>query len=465
MGVGKFLLWSLLVTGLLSACSSPPPLTGKALETAAAQGNAHAQYVLARQLSSRREYSSAMRLMQKVGNSGKLSSATPEERRDAAYQAGEWYQAGLGEPRNRAMAMMWWKKASLLGSAPASYRLAQICQQEHGEVLTIDCVDVLETAAKQGSSGAQLMLTRWFASKPGTEQQALSWLEKAAAQSDPEALYLLAQRYEKGEGVDKREDRARRLYRQSAEKGYPGAQRWQGEHSEGMEAFRWYQKAAQGHDVLSERWLADAYASGGVVPHNDQQSLIWLTRAAEAGDPEAQFLCSQRQGSDEMRDHYLRLAAEGGNRKAQRALAGIYTARGEEVLARKMWAELAGKGDPQSRYAYAEMLRTGQGGKVEFAQAYRQYRLAAMEGDAQAQYRTGMMRQEGYGVTRNRVHAYAWYALATARGLTDARTALNDLEATMGAEEIKAAQKLALQWENHIAAARTQVSAGGQTAD
>lgn len=122
-----------------------------------------------------------------------------------------------------------------------------------------------------------------------------------------------------------------------------------------------------------------------------------------------------------------------------------------EVRARKLWAGLAEKGDPQDRYAYAEMLRLGQGGKEEFAQAFKQYRLAAMQGNHQAQYRMGMMRQEGMGATRNRIHAYAWFSLATTKGMRDALAALNDLEATMEPEEIEAAQKLAMLWGKQIA--------------
>lgn len=452
MRICQSLPWLLMSAALLSACttSSPPTLSGKALEAAAAKGDVHAQYMQARQLAQKHDYPHAMGLMQEVGNKVVFSGEKQEQRSDAARQVGDWYEAGLGEPRNETLALAWWQKASALGNVEASYRLAQICQKKYGGRLSADCVDSFETAAKRGHSGAQLALAKWLTGKEGAERQALMWLEKASAQSQPEAMYLLAVRYEKGDGTDRREDLAQRLYLQSAEKGYPAAQRWQGQHSEGKAAFEWYQKAAQSGDTPSQRWLAEAYTTGAVVPRDDSQNLLWLKRAVQGGDSRAQFLYSQRQTSVEERERYLDLSARGNDSDAQKALAGIYSARGEADRAVKLWAGLANKGDPQNRYAYAEMLRLGQGGKEEFSQAFRQYRLAAMQGYTPAQYRMGMMRQEGFGATRNRIHAYAWYSLATAKGLKDAHIALNDLEATMKPEEIQAAQKLAMTWAGQI---------------
>ncbi|HKS35229.1 MAG TPA: hypothetical protein VJS14_16005 [Enterobacteriaceae bacterium] len=446
----RWLLW--LGIGLLGGCAQPQaPLTGKALEQAAAQGDVHAQYILARQLAERHEYPRAMQLMQTVGNKGAISSATAWERSEAARQVGDWYQAGLGEPRNEPLAITWWEKASSLGNARASYQLALRCQQQHGGEVTTDCIDVWEKAGEQGHGGAQLALATWFARHEGASQKALSWLQKAADQQQPEALYLLAQRYEKGDGVDKREDMAERLYLQSAEKGYPAAQRRQGERREGKVAFDWYLKAAEGNDPAAQRWMAVALLEGKGAPRNEPQGMAWLQRAVKGGDPQAQYLYSQRQTREEDRERYLELSAKGDYSDAQHALAGIYIGRGEETRARKLWASLAQKGDPQDRYAYAEMLRLGQGGKEEFAEAFKQYRLAAMQGNRQAQYRMGMMRQEGMGATRNRIHAYAWYSLATTKGMREALAALNDLEATMKPEEIESAQKLAMLWGKQIA--------------
>lgn len=275
----RWLLW--LVIGLLGGCAQPQaPLTGKALEQAAEQGDVHAQYLLARQLASQNEYPRAMQLMQAVGNKGVLSSATAEERSEAARQVGDWYQAGLGEPRSEPLALSWWEKASSLGNARASYQLAMRCQQQHGGEITTDCIDACETAGEQGDAGAQLALAKWFAGHEGASEKALSWLQKAADQQQPEALYLLAQRYEKGDGVDKRGDMAERLYLQSAEKGYPAAQRRQGELRTGKAAFDWYQKAAEGNEAAAQRWMAIALLEGKDTPRNEQQGMAWLQRAA-----------------------------------------------------------------------------------------------------------------------------------------------------------------------------------------
>lgn len=458
MSVSKAKPWLLLCTTLLTACttSSTPMLSGKALEAAAAKGDVNAQYQLAQQLAQSDNFPQAMSLMQQVGNHATFSNEKQIQRGNAARQVGDWYEAGLGEPRNQSLALLWWQKASALGNAQASYRLAQMCQKKKGTGLNADCVEPFETAAKKGHPEAQLALAKWLTGKKGAEQQALQWLEKASAQSQPEAMYLLAMRYEKGDGVDKREDAAQRGYLQAAEKGYPPALRWQGQHSEGKTAFEWYQKAAQGGDTTSQLWLAEAYAAGKNIPHDDDKSLLWLTRAMQGGDPRALFLYGQRQTDIKERERYFELAAKGNDSNAQMALARLYIARGEDARSLKLWAGLAEKGRPQHRYAYAEMLRSGQGGKEDFTQAFRQYRLAAMQGYTPAQYRMGMMRQEGYGATRNRIHAYAWYSLAAAKGMKDAYAALNDIEATMKPEEIQSAQKLAMRWGEQIAKRRHQ---------
>nr|WED70342.1 hypothetical protein PJ912_06465 [Pectobacterium colocasium] len=63
----------------------------------------------------------------------------------------------------------------------------------------------------------------------------------------------------------------------------------------------------------------------------------------------------------------------------------------------KEYAKAASAGDTESRLAYGEMLRLGQGGKEDYVEAMKQYRLAANDGNRMAQYRMGMMRQDGLG--------------------------------------------------------------------
>ncbi|MEI9745576.1 tetratricopeptide repeat protein [Enterobacter ludwigii] len=449
----------MLAVVLLSACSTPlTTLPESALAQKAKAGEAQAQYVLAGRLAARRDYPQALTLMKQVASQSAASDASRTTRADAARQAGDWYHAGLGEPRNELLARHWWERASSLGNAQASMNLAGLCQAPHGDAPATACISLYETAARQGSAQAQLMLARWYQTQPSGEKIALSWLQKAAAQGEPVALALLARRYDTGNGVDRSADIARRDYRQSAAPGNPQAQRWMAEHSEGAERFSWYQKAAQGGDATAQRVLAQAYLNGDGVPQNENEGLSWLRRAVGQGDARAQYLYSQYQQSDELRLKYLTLAAKGGDLQAARTLAAWYDAQGDEVNARSVWQQLAERGDAEGRCHYGDMLRLGTGGKPDYAQAFKQYRLSAMAGNRMAQYRAGMMSQAGLGLPRNRIQAYAWYSLAATENMKVAVDALNAMEAEMRPNEIQAAQKLAREWSLRIAQGQNEVT-------
>lgn len=441
----------MLAVGMLSACSTPlTTLPESTLAQKAKAGDAQAQYVLAGRLAARGNYPQALTLMKQAASQSAASDASRTTRADAARQAGDWYHAGLGEPRNEPLARHWWERASSLGNAQASMNLAGLCQAPHGDAPATACISLYETAARQGSAQAQLMLARWYQTQPSGEKTALSWLQKAAAQGEPVALALLARHYDTGNGVDRSADIARRDYRQSAALGNPQAQRWMAEHSEGAERFSWYQKAAQGGDATAQRVLAQAYLNGDGVPQNEREGLSWLGRAVGQGDARAQYLYSQYQQSDELRLKYLMLAAKGGDLQAARTLAAWYDAQGDEVNARSAWQQLAERGDAEGRCHYGDMLRLGTGGKPDYAQAFKQYRLSAMAGNRMAQYRAGMMSQAGLGLSRNRIQAYAWYSLAATENMKVAVDALNAMEAEMKPDEIQAAQKLARGWSLRI---------------
>lgn len=448
------LIIALFTGGVLIAGCAPSvnSLTDKQLEQAAAQGNNAARYLWGQKLAVRKEYADAMQMMKEASSGKGMSALSAEQRGNAARQVGDWYHTGLGEPRSDIQARYWWNKASVLGDAAASYSLAMDCQQRFGGKLETDCVDAFETAAVQGNSQAQLVLSNWYAARQGGEKNYLKWLRKSAERGNAKAMAELASLYESGQGVEKREDIAERLYWKAADKGNASAQFWMAEHTEGKRAFDWYLKAARGNDLRAQRWIAQTCMAGKASSCDAKAGEMWLKKAVDGGDPQALYLYSEKQTSDALRERYLELAAKGNNASAQRALANRYYSRGESEKARKAWATLAAKGDPLSQVRYAEMLRLGQGGKTDLLQAFKQYRFAANVGNHVAQYRLGLMRQDGLGVPRNRIHAYAWFSLATTEGMKEALQSLNDLEAAMAPEEIKSAQKLAALWEKRISA-------------
>ncbi|PWC19324.1 hypothetical protein DDT52_12085 [Brenneria roseae subsp. roseae] len=441
-------LLTVLSTCWLASCQTPvASMSDSELLAAANRGNSAAQYQLAKQFAARTHYTEAMQWMQKVGGASAQSGGR-DIRAVAALQVGDWYQAGLGEPKNLPLARQWWITSSRLGNGEAGYRLGMDCQAQHQGTLTVSCLDAFETAASNGYSPAQLVVAQWHAELAGGEKAAVTWLQKASELGNRDAQYQLAQRYEQGKGVVIRRDLAERWYFRAATQGQPQAQLWMARHEDGENALSWYQKAASSGDADAQLWLSKAYREGKQLPWDEQKARYWLERAAAGGSGEANYLLSQLQTSHEQREHYLVQASSGGYILAQRELGDWLFKRDELTRARDEYAKAAAAGDIDSRLAYGEMLRWGQGGKEDYAEALKQYRLAAHGGNRMAQYRMGIMRQDGLGASRNRIHAYAWYSMAATEGMNEAIHARNDLEAMMQPDEIKAGQRLAMHWSS-----------------
>lgn len=439
-------LWLALTASMITACSSTAPRNDVALSQAANQGDGQAQYELAKRLASQPDYPNAMRWMQQAAQQSGPLAADQQTRANAAWQVGDWYQAGLGEPKNPALASQWWQRSARLGNTHASYRLGLMCQEQHQGKLVSECFDWFEQAAKRDHAEAQLVLARWYGKQPGADADAIEWLEKAAELGNRDAQYLLGQRYQQGKGVVKRPDIAQRWNDKAAAQQQPDALLLQAKRATPANAFAAYQRAANAGSAEAELWLGMAYLVGEQVSADPAQGRYWLELAAGHGSHEAEYQLSLLQVDRDQQVQWLEKAARGGVTKAWFELAQLQQEQGAVEQARSSYAKAADQGNQAAQYAYGEMLRLGQGGKEDYALALKQYRLAARQGDRMAQYRIGALREEGLGAPRNLVHAYAWLSLAATEGMPEAVQARNELEATMTKMEVKQAQTLSEHW-------------------
>jgi TPR repeat protein len=444
-------LWLVLTTSMLAACSATTSLTDAELSQAATQGNGKAQYELAKRLANQPDYPNAMHWMQQAAEQSGPLAADQQIRANAAWQVGDWYQAGLGEPKNPALATQWWQRSARLGNTNANYRLGLMCQEQHQGKLASNCLDWFEQAAERDHAESQLILARWYSQQPGADTDAVKWLERSAELGNRDAQYLLGQRYEMGKGVTKRPDLAQRWNDKAAAQQQPDALLQQAKQATPANAFTAYQRAANAGSAEAELWLGVAYLAGEQVQADPALGRYWLELAVTHGSHEAEYQLSLQQTDSVARQHWLTLAAEGGITKASFELAQLQQEQGELEQARASYAKAAGQGHTLAQYAYGEMLRQGLGGKEDYALALKQYRLAAQQGDRMAQYRMGTMREEGLGAPRNRVHAYAWLSLAATEGMPEAVQARDELEAAMTKPEVKQAQKLSEHWFGKMA--------------
>lgn len=168
-------LWLALAASMLAAYSSTASLTDAELSQAAKQGDGRAQYELAKRLASQPDYPNAMHWMQQASEQSGTLAADQKSRASAAWQVGDWYQAGLGEPKNSALATQWWKRSAQLGNTHASYRLGQMCQEQHQGKLVSECLDWFEQTAKRNHAEAHLIQARLYRKQPLVDTDAIQW--------------------------------------------------------------------------------------------------------------------------------------------------------------------------------------------------------------------------------------------------------------------------------------------------
>ncbi|WP_339329569.1 SEL1-like repeat protein [Aeromonas hydrophila] len=446
-------LWLVLATSILAACTSTTSLTDAELSQAAKQGDGRAKYELAKRLAKQPDYPNAMHWMQQAAEQSGPLAADQQIRASAAWQVGDWYQAGLGEPKNPELATQWWQRSARLGNTNASYRLGLMCQEQHQDKLASECLDWFEQAAKRDHAEAQLILAKWYGKQPGADTDAIKWLEKAAELGNRDAQYLLGERYAQGKGVAKRPDLAQGWNDKAAAQQQPDALLLQAKQAPPANAFAAYQRAANAGSAEAELWLGMAYLAGKQVPTDPALGRYWLELAAGHGSHEAEYQLSLQQVDQKQQVYWLEKAADGGVTHALFELAELQQEQGELEQARASYAKAAQQGHIAAQYTFGEMLRLGLGGKEDYALALKQYRLAAQQGDRMAQYRMGTLREEGLGAPRNRIHAYAWLSLAATEGMPEAVQARDELEAMMTKPEVKQAQKLSEHWFSKMASA------------
>jgi localization factor PodJL len=124
---------------------------------------------------------------------------------------------------------------------------------------------------------------------------AAEWFERSAKQGVPPAQFRLGGLYEKGMGVRKNLDSARRLYLAAAEAGNAKAMHNLAVlYAEGIDgkpdyltAIKWFRKAADYGVVDSQYNLGVLFARGIGVEPNLAEAHKWFTLAAREGDSDA----------------------------------------------------------------------------------------------------------------------------------------------------------------------------------
>jgi TPR repeat protein len=169
------------------------------------------------------------------------------------------------------------------------------------------------------------------------------------------------------------------------------------------------------------------YESGRGVPADQVESVRWFRKAADQGEPGAQFKLGVKytMGSGVPQDkkeavRWLRMAAEQDDTDAQLFLAWAY---------------------PDSRPSANELA----------AQRVSRLREAAERGLASAQGSLGELYRDGKGVPQDYVQAHLWFNLAASQSTGEDHdqyaAARDDIATKMTAGQFAEAQRLAREWK------------------
>ena len=176
---------------------------------------------------------------------------------------------------------------------------------------------------------------------------------------------------------------------------------------------------AENGDAHSQYELGAAFAKGSLgVARDGVEAVKWYRKAAEQNYALAQYnlgvCCDEGQGvtKDEAEAmNWYRKAAEQNYAAAQNNLGACYA--------------------------------IGQGVAKNDSEAVNWYRKAAEQGNAEAQRNLGWSYFDGKGVAKDYVEAYKWNLLAAGQGKEDSKRAVSTLEAKMSQEQIAEGQEFA----------------------
>ncbi len=155
---------------------------------------------------------------------------------------------------------------------------------------------------------------------------------------------------------------------------------------------------ANSGDSKGQLLLGLKYLGGG-VPANEAEAARWLARAAQQGEPLAQYrlgtLYERGRGvpaDAKQATHWYELAAKQGNRKAMHNLAVAFAEGAGEAKDPKqaaLWfTRAANLGLADSQFNLAVLYERGMGVPQSLVDAYRWYLIAAAQGDAESKKRS-----------------------------------------------------------------------------
>ena len=170
-----------------------------------------------------------------------------------ANSLGYAYEFGIGTPLNIKEAMKYYEMAAKQNNALGMTNLADLYIQE--DKLKKAKPLLLKAAEKEYGYAQYLLAMNFFDLYSENNKEALFWLERAASNDEPEALYQLGVYYSEGNDLAK--------------------------------SIKYYQRAAELNHADAALALSYLYDEGISVEQDDDKALFFLKKAAELENQEA----------------------------------------------------------------------------------------------------------------------------------------------------------------------------------
>ena len=306
------------------------------------------------------------------------------------------------EKKDEAEAVKWYCKAAEQGLVEAQFSLA-MCY-ESGMGVAKDEVEAFKwyrQAAEQGLAEAQFSMGVRYAKGHGVtkdETEAVKWYLKAAEQGELLAQFNLGDCYAFGGGVTKDYVEAVKWYRLAAERGHAGAQ----------------------------NSLGDCYYFGNGVAKSEVVARRWYRLAAQQGHAGAQNKLGEGSdfGGDAVYDDEEAPIFEDDADKVTPTLKGVVTA--EDVERVNWYRKAAQQGDPIAQFHLGWHYQYDPDGTKDEAEAVKWYCKAAEQGHEDAQFNLAICYESGIGVAMDTIEAVKWYRKAARQGHDTAQSNLYD---------------------------------------
>lgn len=270
---------------------------------------------------------------------------TLAEAGDAVAQnlVGTLTQFGVGVPPNPEAALGWYERAAAQGNPEAQLNLGSMYMDGIGTQQDFSRgVELLKLSADQGLPLAIARLGHAHVMGQGVpmnRREGIRMLEEASGLGDGFAAYQLGLVYLYGYNVPVDKEEAIRWFRTSAERGYAVAQVVYAQYlPEGPEQLSWNVRAANAGNAQAQYALGKEMLDQLSEYHDPEMAVAWLRLAAEGGNSRAEQLLFQmglpgQDGRAALNRHaYTSTSREWSRQQMERAVISFGLAFGIAVI-------------------------------------------------------------------------------------------------------------------------------------